>query len=332
LSNKVILDVDPGIDDAIAIITALKSSKIELIGIATVYGNVTPQVGMLNTLKVLESVNRVDIPVILGAQRPLIKDLLPSTILKRKEITHGKYGLGNIYSSPPITNESFKKGFDKGNMSSTIINHKSFAEFVDEIIKHHGDGDISIISTGPLTNIAQAILFRPEFISKIDQISIMGGAYGLGSKIRGNVTRYAEFNFYCDPEAARLVLSSHLLSSKLKVVGLDVTQQPSCELNKEFVNTIRQRLTISRSHELVLSLLDFKLSHNNVFYLHDVLAVLLHEKPSRFSFRRGNVEVTLKGKLRGNSKFIDDRTSGHIQIATAIKNDEFPSFLCSRLV
>ena len=326
------MDVDPGIDDAIAIITALKSSKIELIGIATVYGNVTPQVGMLNTLKVLESVNRVDIPVILGAQRPLIKDLLPSTILKRKEITHGKYGLGNIYSSPPITNESFKKGFDKGNMSSTIINHKSFAEFVDEIIKHHGDGDISIISTGPLTNIAQAILFRPEFISKIDQISIMGGAYGLGSKIRGNVTRYAEFNFYCDPEAARLVLSSHLLSSKLKVVGLDVTQQPSCELNKEFVNTIRQRLTISRSHELVLSLLDFKLSHNNVFYLHDVLAVLLHEKPSRFSFRRGNVEVTLKGKLRGNSKFIDDRTSGHIQIATAIKNDEFPSFLCSRLV
>ena len=331
------MDVDPGIDDAIAIITALKSSKIELIGITTVYGNVTPQVGMLNTLKVLESVKRVDIPVILGAQRPLIKDLLSSTILKRKEITHGKYGLGNIYSSPPITNESFKKGFDKGIMSSTIINHKSFAEFVDEIIKHHGDGDISIISTGPLTNIAQAILFRPEFISKIDQISIMGGAYGLGSKIRGNVTRYAEFNFYCDPEAARLVLSSHLLSSKIKVVGLDVTQQPSCELNKEFVNTIRQRLTIRRSPsfsaaELVLSLLDFKLSHNNVFYLHDVLAVLLHEKPSRFSFRRGNVEVTLKGKLRGNSKFIDDRTSGHIQIATAIKNDEFPSFLCSRLV
>jgi purine nucleosidase len=211
---KVILDVDPGIDDAIAIITALRSSKIELIGISTVYGNVTPQVGVLNTLKVLESMNQVDIPVILGAQRPLIKDLLPSTIIKRKEINHGKYGLGNLH----FINESPEKRISNGKMPSTNISYKNFLEFVDQIIKHYGDGAISIISTGPLTNIAQAISYRPELIPKINQLSIMGGAYGLGSNIRGNITRHAEFNFYCDPEAARVVLNSPLLSSKIKVV------------------------------------------------------------------------------------------------------------------
>jgi inosine-uridine nucleoside N-ribohydrolase len=326
---KVILDVDPGIDDAIAIITALRSSKIELIGIATVYGNVTPQVGVLNTLKVLESMNQVDIPVILGAQRPLIKDLLPSTIIKRKEINHGKYGLGNLH----FINESPEKRISNGKMPSTNISYKNFLEFVDQIIKHYGDGAISIISTGPLTNIAQAISYRPELIPKINQLSIMGGAYGLGSNIRGNITRHAEFNFYCDPEAARVVLNSPLLSSKIKVVGLDVTQHPSCELNREFVNIVRQNLSIrkSSSAELILSLLDFKLSHNNVFYLHDVLAVLLHEKPSYFSFRRGNIEITLGGKLRGNSEFIDDTTSGNAQVATAVKNSELANFLYSRL-
>lgn len=333
MSNKVILDVDPGIDDAIAIIMALRSSKIELIGIATVYGNVTPQVGILNTLKVLESMNRVDIPVILGAQRPLIKDLLPSTIIKRKETNHGKYGLGNLYASPSIINGSLKKRNSKGKMPSTIFSYKNFLEFVDEIMKHYGDSDISIISTGPLTNIANAILYRPEFIPKISKLSIMGGAYGLGSNVRGNITKYAEFNFYCDPEAARVVLKSPSLSSKIKLVGLDVTQHPSCELDGEFVNIVRQNLTIrkSRSAELVLSLLDFKLSHNNVFYLHDVLAVLLHEKPSYFSFRRGNIEITLGGKLRGKSEFVDDRTSGNVQLATAVKNNELPNFLYSRL-
>jgi inosine-uridine nucleoside N-ribohydrolase len=328
------LDVDPGIDDAIAIMTALRSYEIELIGIATVYGNVTPQVGIMNTLKVLESMNRMDIPVILGAQRPLMKDPLPSTIKKRKEIIHGKSGLGNLYSSPYLINEALKKRIIKGNMPSKITNHKNFIEFVDEINKHYRDGDISIIATGPLTNIAQAILYRPEFITKISQLSIMGGAYRLGSNITGNITKYAEFNFYCDPEAARVVLSCPSLNSKIKVVGLDVTKQPSCELNREFVNKVRQKLSIEKptSMELILSLLDFKLSHNTVFHLHDVLAVLLHEKPSYFSFRRGNIEIMLGGKLRGHTEFIDDRTSGNIQVTTAVKDHEFTNFLYSRLV
>lgn len=85
MSRKVILDVDPGIDDAIAIVTALRSNEIEVVGIATVYGNVIPQIGILNALKVLKSTDRMNIPVILGADRPLKKELLPRKLRNRRK-------------------------------------------------------------------------------------------------------------------------------------------------------------------------------------------------------------------------------------------------------
>jgi len=332
------LDVDPGIDDAIAIVTALSSDEIEVVGIATVYGNVLPRVGMLNTLKVLELMDRMDIPVVIGAKRPLKKGLVPSSIRKRREISHGKWGLGSLHVNPPIIEESLKKVGNKMNyhdMLSTNVNNKNFVGFIDEIINNYRDHEISIVATGPLTNIVQAIRHRPEFIRKIGQLSIMGGAYGLAGNINGNTTDYAEFNFYCDPEAARVVLSSPGLNSKIKVVGLDVTQHPTCRLDKEFINRVRISINEGKSSptsEFILSLLDFKLSHNTIIHLHDVLAVLLYERPSYFTFRRGNIDITLKGKLRGRSEFIDDKISGNVQVAVVVNEYGFKSFLYSRLI
>ena len=332
------MDVDPGIDDAIAIVTALSSDEIEVVGIATVYGNVLPRVGMLNTLKVLELMDRMDIPVVIGAKRPLKKGLVPSSIRKRREISHGKWGLGSLHVNSPIIEESLKKVGNKMNyhdMLATSVNNKNFVGFIDEIINNYRDHEISIVATGPLTNIAQAIRHRPEFIRKIGQLSIMGGAYGLAGNINGNTTDYAEFNFYCDPEAARVVLSSPGLNSKIKVVGLDVTQHPTCRLDKEFINRVRISINEGKSSptsEFILSLLDFKLSHNTIIHLHDVLAVLLYERPSYFTFRRGNIDITLKGKLRGRSEFIDDKISGNVQVAVVVNEYGFKSFLYSRLI
>ena len=332
------MDVDPGIDDAIAIVTALSSDEIEVVGIATVYGNVLPRVGMLNTLKVLELMDRMDIPVVIGAKRPLKKGLVPSSIRKRREISHGKWGLGSLHVNSPIIEESLKKVGNKMNyhdMLTTSVNNKNFVGFIDEIINNYRDHEISIVATGPLTNIAQAIRHRPEFIRKIGQLSIMGGAYGLAGNINGNTTDYAEFNFYCDPEAARVVLSSPGLNSKIKVVGLDVTQHPTCRLDKEFINRVRISINEGKSSptsEFILSLLDFKLSHNTIIHLHDVLAVLLYERPSYFTFRRGNIDITLKGKLRGRSEFIDDKISGNVQVAVVVNEYGFKSFLYSRLI
>ncbi|MDW0328762.1 MAG: nucleoside hydrolase, partial [Nitrososphaeraceae archaeon] len=220
-------------------------------------------------------------------------------------------------------------------MLSTNVNNKNFVGFIDEIINYYRDHEISIVATGPLTNIAQAIRYRPEFIRKMGQISIMGGAYGLAGNIDGNTTGYAEFNFYCDPEAARVVLRSPDLNSKIKVVGLDVTQHPTCRLDKEFINRVRISINEGKSSptsEFILSLLDFKLSHNTIIHLHDVLAVLLYERPSYFSFRRGNIDITLKGKFRGRSEFIDDKISGNVQVAVVVNEYGFKSFLYSRLV
>ena len=150
----------------------------------------------------------MDIPVVVGAKRPLKKGLVPSRIRKRREISHGKWGLGGLHVNSPIIDESFNKRIgNKMNyhdMLSTNVNNKNFVGFIDEIINYYRDHEISIVATGPLTNIAQAIRYRPEFIRKIGQLSIMGGAYGLAGNINGNTTGYAEFNFYCDPEAARV--------------------------------------------------------------------------------------------------------------------------------
>jgi purine nucleosidase len=334
LSRKVILDADPGIDDAIAIVTALGSDEIKVVGIATVYGNVIPRIGVLNTLKVLKSMDRMDIPVISGAERPLKKNLLSSKVKGQKERSHGTWGLGSMHVTPSIINESQKNKISgKKDKLLENIKSKNYLEFIDEIIDHYADGELSVIATGPLTNIAKAISYRPDFAHKIGQLSIMGGAYSLESHINGNITNFAEFNFYCDPEAAKLVFASPSLNTKIKVAGLDVTQHPNCVLDRKFVNKVRHRINVGESSltELILSLLDFKLSHNTIFHLHDVVAVLLCERPSYFTFKTGNIDITLGGKLRGHSEFIDD-DMGNVQVANDVDEHQFKKFLYNRLV
>src|SRR5919198_1740445 len=299
---------------------ALKSNDIDVAGITTVYGNVTPWIGMLNTLRVLKSMKRMDIPVIPGAERPLKKGLLSSKIKEEKKRSHGIWGLGPLHVDPSIFDGSLDKGIGRNkDMLTADCSHKDFLGFIDEIVKCYNDKDISVIATGPLTNVARAILYRPEFIRKIDQLVIMGGAYGLGSYIQGNTTEFAEFNFYCDPEAAKLVLTTPGLNSKTKVVGLDVTQHPKCGLDRAFVSKVRQRMNAVKSpaSELIFSLLDFKLIYNTVFHLHDVLAILLYERPLYFSFKCGSIEITLRGKWRGHSEFIHNEV-GKVKVAAAV--------------
>ena len=333
MARKVILDADPGVDDAIAIVTALGSDEIEVVGIATVYGNVLPQIGVLNTLKVLKSLDRMDIPVIPGADRPLKKNLLSSKVKRRKERSHGKWGLGSLHVTPSIINESLEKKISSRKVKLLEgLKNKNYLEFIDEIIDHYSDSDLSVIATGPLTNIAKAVSYRPEFARKVGQLLIMGGAYSLGSHVKGNITNFAEFNFYCDPEAAKLVFASPNLNPKIKVVGLDVTQHPNCGLDGRFVDKVRHRINVGESSisELILSLLDYKLIHNTIFHLHDVLAVLLCERPSFFTFKTGSVDITLSGKLRGHSEFIDDM--GNVQVANVVDEHQFKKFLYNRLV
>jgi inosine-uridine nucleoside N-ribohydrolase len=187
---KVIMDVDTGIDDAIAIMMALQSPEIEIVGITTVSGNVSSRIAALNTLGILNIMGKqLEIPVMQGAARPLSKE---KKIVHAKDV-HGKKGLGNINLeySPAL----LRKG-------------KKISHFISRILANYRKKEVSLVATGPLTNIAKAIIEDPAIVDSLSRICIMGGAYGLASKVYGNITQYAEFNFYCDPAAAQIVMHS----------------------------------------------------------------------------------------------------------------------------
>ena len=313
---KVILDMDPGIDDAIAIIIALQSLDIDVLGISTVNGNIGSRLGALNTLKILHALGRSDIPVLQGATKPLTKR---RTV--RPEYFHGKEGLGGLRLELPENKK--------------ILSKLRLSDFIEYTLKNYRKGEVSIIATGPLTNIAK--LFTEDnsssTLSNLGEISIMGGAFGRDNKTFGSFTKYAEFNFYCDPEAAKIVLEENPQNLNRKVVGLDVTSNRLCAVDPELVRKLTKLKSTTLKTKITASLLGFAVSVRNTCNLHDVFAVAMLEKPSLFNLKKGHIEVTLNGTMRGHSKFIEDNASSNdILVASDVNEKEFNNFLFSRLL
>jgi inosine-uridine nucleoside N-ribohydrolase len=307
---KVLLDVDPGIDDAIAIIIAVRSKNIDVIGITTVNGNVGSRIGALNAVKVLRALGRSDIPVIKGATRPLVKRPIHA------ENIHGKGGLGGMHLE--LVREA-----------RNAVATKNVSDFVEDTLRNYRKHEVSMIATGPLTNIAKLLMERPLFASNIREISIMGGAFGVTNKIFGNITDYAEFNFYSDPEAAKIVMDS---TSKLhiKIAGLDVTHNENCVADANFLAKLNNVKTPAA--RFAASLLNFAVLKHKFFYLHDVFAVAMLERPSVFKFRKGNIDVILNGKMRGHSKFNNEAdNSGHLLVAVDIKEDGLKDYILRKV-
>ncbi|WP_125151986.1 nucleoside hydrolase [Clostridium rectalis] len=195
IKRKVIIDCDPGIDDALAILLALKSNKLDVQGITIVSGNVPACQGAKNVLKILNLLNRLDIPVYIGEEYPLVRELVTA------EDTHGKDGLGETFL-PDISNTNI------------------FYNAVDFIIKTIKKGDkISIIALGPLTNLAKAIKKDAFTLNKVEEIISMGGSF----KSHGNCSPVAEFNYWVDPHAAKYVYDN--INSPITMVNLDVTRE-----------------------------------------------------------------------------------------------------------
>ena len=315
VNYKVILDVDPGIDDAIAIIIALESVDIDVLGISTVNGNIGSRLGALNTLKILHALGRSDIPVLQGATKPLIKR---RTV--RPEYFHGKGGLGGLQLELP--------------KNKKILSKLRLSDFIEYTLKNYRKGEVSIIATGPLTNIAK--LFTDDNSSStlgyLGEISIMGGAFGLDNETFGSFTKYAEFNFYSDPEAAKIVLDENQNLNR-KVVGLDITSNPLCAVDPELVRKLTKLKGTTLKTKITASLLGFAVSVRNTCNLHDVFAVAMLEKPSLFKLKKGRIEVILNGTMRGYSKFIEDNASSNaILVAADVNEKEFNNFLFPRLL
>ncbi len=191
---KILLDCDPGHDDAIALLLALASPEVELVGVTTVHGNQTLEKTTVNALKLLEFVGRTDVPVAAGADRPIRRAAFVA------EYVHGESGMDGP-SLPPPTIEP-------------VAQHA--VDFIAETLLA-SEEPITLVPTGPLTNIGLFLARHPDAAERVERIVLMGGAIG-----EGNVTPAAEFNIWVDPEAADRAFTSGL---DLTMIGLDVTHQ-----------------------------------------------------------------------------------------------------------
>lgn len=193
MKKKVIIDCDPGIDDSLALILALNSPELEIVGITTVSGNVKANQGAKNALKVLKIMNREDIQVYIGEEIPLERELVTA------QDTHGEDGLGET-------------NYEEANVE---INYGG----VDFILENARKGDISVIALGPLTNLAKALEKDEEGFNMINEIVSMGGAF----RSHGNCSQVAEFNYWVDPHGVKEVFDRSKVP--FSMVGLDVTRE-----------------------------------------------------------------------------------------------------------
>lgn len=197
MPRQVIITSDPGQDQAVAILMALGSPEtFEVLGIVATAGNIGLEHTERNTRKILELAGRTDIPVYLGAARPMRRDLVTAAHV------HGPTGLDGPALPEPAMKPQAKPGVD----------------FIVEALLHAEPGAITIVSLSPLTNLALALLKAPEIAGRIREIVMMAGAYFEG----GNITPSAEFNVFVDPEAADLVLRSGV---PITMLSLDVTHK-----------------------------------------------------------------------------------------------------------
>ncbi|KAG6768813.1 hypothetical protein POTOM_027742 [Populus tomentosa] len=271
--KKIIIDTDPGIDDAMAILLALRSPEVEVIGLTTIYGNVYTTLATRNALHLLEVAGRTDIPVAEGSHVTLTK----GTKLRIADFVHGADGLGNQNFDPP-----------KGKPLE-----QSAAAFLVEQAKLH-PGKVTVVALGPLTNIALAIELDPEFCKNIGQIVLLGGAFS----VNGNVNPAAEANIFGDPDAADIVFTC---GADILVVGINVTHQvvlTDAERDKLIQSNGKFAQYLCKILEVYFSYHHEAYSMRGV-YLHDPTALLAAVNPSLLTYTEGAVRVQRTGITRG---------------------------------
>lgn len=270
--RKVVIDCDPGHDDAVALMLAFGSGSLDVLGVSTVAGNSTVDNTYRNARKVLRLIG-AEVPVGKGASTPLMRDLVTAPNV------HGSSGLDGPEMEELEPVSSPLSAFDL--LSQTLASNPK----------------VTLIPTGPLTNIAALLLARPELKPHIDEIILMGGA-----AMEGNWTPSAEFNIFVDPEAARVVFRSGV---PITMIGLDVTHKALI-----FPDEVEALRKIGRIGRVAAELMDFF----SIFYrsqgfkgnpLHDAVAVAAAIDKSVISTRRLHVDVEVCGELTLGRTVVD---------------------------
>jgi purine nucleosidase len=309
MSRKIIIDTDPGQDDAVAILLALASpDELDVLGVVAVAGNVGVAQNAINARKVVELAGRSDIPVYAGCSRPLRRHLVTA------EHVHGETGLDGPNLPDPQMPLQTLHGVDY------IINTLMAAE----------PKTITLCTLGPLTNIAMALIKQPAIAERIAEIVMMGGAY---FEV-GNITPAAEFNIYVDPEAADVVLRSGV---PVTILPLDVTHQ---------IQSTPERLAAIKaignaSGAAVHAMLTFSEAFDLKKYgwtgapLHDPTVIAYLLQPDLFEGRHCNVTIETASELTVGMTVVDYwHVTGRVKNATYLRNgnaDGFYKLLTERL-
>jgi inosine-uridine nucleoside N-ribohydrolase len=308
--QHVIIDTDPGIDDALALILALGSPELIVEAFTTVSGNVSLEKTCRNTMQILEYMGENTIPVAAGAAKPLIR------IANEASGFHGKTGLGEAVLPEP------KLDLDDRSAIQVIV------ESAEKFRK-----DLTLVAIGPLTNIATAILGKPNIVDEISELVIMGGAFNLTPFGTGNVNAVAEFNIWHDPEAAKIVFDSGI---PITAVGLDVTTDPANRLTADRYSEI-QKLG-SRNARLVTDLCGRSIRRYSRFSLHDPLAVAAVVDRGIVETERHRVDVEIKGELTLGMTVVDRRTHrrdeapANVDICVSVDSERFLEMFMERTV
>jgi len=273
MPTRIIVDCDPGHDDAIALLLALASPELELLGVTTTYGNQTLEKTTANALRVLELVGRADVPLATGADRPLERELVVAAHV------HGESGLDGPTLPSPTTEP---------------VSDDAVAWLAETIAE--SDAPVTLVPVGPLTNVARYL--DAHGTGGLERIVLMGGAIA-----EGNMTPAAEFNIWCDPEAAAAVFAADL---DVTMIGLDVTH--SAVTGPGLQARLRAE---GRVGSFVADLVDFfSLYHRETYGwdgapIHDAVAVAHLIEPSLITTRHRNVEIELASELCRGRTVVD---------------------------
>ena len=276
--HSLIIDTDPGQDDAVAILLALASPEINLLGITTVAGNVPLALTQVNARKICDLAGRTDMQVFAGLDRPLVRPLVTA------EHVHGRTGLdGPVLPDP-----------------ETPLQEQHAVDYIIDTLRREPAGSVTLAPIGPLSNIAMAMQRAPDIIPRIRQIILMGGAY---FEV-GNITPAAEFNIYVDPHAAQVVFAS----------GVPVIMMPLDVTHKALTRTDRVaalRAIGNRTGVAVAEMLEFFERFDEAKYgsdggpLHDPCTVAWMIAPDIFNGRPCNVEIETASPLTMGMTVVD---------------------------
>lgn len=318
--QRILIDTDPGVDDALAILLALLSPELQIEALTTVCGNVPVTQGTENLLRILEVLNLTEFPLIAqGEARPLVKPLVTAAHV------HGDDGLGNISQLRNTDGRPLYPPAD-AHISST-----SGVDLILEMVTRYPD-ELTLVALGPLTNVAKAIRKDPVKMQRLQKIVVMGGVF----EEYGNVTTTAEFNIFVDPHAAQEVFQSNV---PIDIAPLDATHQVVLTGERLHAELDERSDSISRFlKDATHACMEFYRQHVGFwgFHIHDALPIGMLTHPEYFESVAADVQVETEGVLTNGVTVSDlrpERRSPHpnAQVCIKVAADAFLDHFFERL-